>query len=117
MAVIRPMALIDSMSGKVCMHSDVSFRTNKRSGSVSSMKMCNPTVPTAATQLAAQAKFATAIANAKAILAATASDTDTTNYNKLLAYKTQYDNHPTYGGSLFNWIFTKERALLDVASE
>ena len=30
MADIKPMALIESMSKKVCMHSDVYFRTNNR---------------------------------------------------------------------------------------
>ena len=32
MAEIKPMALIESMKKKVCMHSDVYFRTNKRTG-------------------------------------------------------------------------------------
>ena len=30
MAQIKPMALIESMKKKVCMHSDVYFRTNKK---------------------------------------------------------------------------------------
>ena len=32
MALIKPMALIESMRKKVCMHSDVYFRTNKQTG-------------------------------------------------------------------------------------
>ena len=32
MAEIKPMALIESMRKKVCMHSDVYFRTNKQTG-------------------------------------------------------------------------------------
>ena len=34
MAKIKPMALIENMSKKVCMHSDVYFRTNKQTGVV-----------------------------------------------------------------------------------
>ena len=34
MSEIKPMALIESMCKKVCMHSDVYFRTNKRTGKV-----------------------------------------------------------------------------------
>ena len=34
MAEIKPMALIESMKKKVCMHSDVYFRTNKKTGKV-----------------------------------------------------------------------------------
>mgnify|MGYP003425724069 CR=1 FL=1 len=34
MAEIKPMALIESMRKKVCMHSDVYFRTNKKTGKV-----------------------------------------------------------------------------------
>lgn len=42
MAKIKPMVLIESMSKKVCMHSDVYFRTNKKTGAVYSGKLCNP---------------------------------------------------------------------------
>ena len=34
MAEIKPMALIESMKKKVCMHSDVYFRTNRQTGKV-----------------------------------------------------------------------------------
>ena len=42
MAEIKPMALIESMKKKVCMHSNVYFRTNKRTGKVYTGKLCNP---------------------------------------------------------------------------
>ena len=42
MAEIKPMALIESMKKKVCMHSDVYFRVNKQTGVVTTGKLCNP---------------------------------------------------------------------------
>ena len=42
MAKINPMALVDNMSGKVCEHSKVSFRTIKQTGEVYSQKLCHP---------------------------------------------------------------------------
>ena len=53
------MALIESMSKKVCMHSDVYFRTNKQTGATYTGKLCNPSdkAPSAA-QIAAKARFA-----------------------------------------------------------
>ena len=50
------MGLVESMSGKICGHSDMYFF--RKNGKVFSGKICNPSTkePTA-TQLAAQAKF------------------------------------------------------------
>ena len=64
------MALIESMSKKVCMHSDVYFRTNKQTGVTYSGKLCNPSdkAPTAE-QTAAKARFAKVVAAIRAILA------------------------------------------------
>ena len=58
MATIKPMALIESMSKKVCMHSDVYFRTNKQTGKTTTGKLCNPSskAPSAA-QIAAKNRF------------------------------------------------------------
>jgi len=113
MAKIKPMGLIESMSGKVCGHSDTYFRTNKRNGNVSSGKLCNPYSgePTA-NQTAVRTKFTTATAKAKAILAATSSDTDQSNYTKLQAYTASYAANRTFGGSLYNFIVKKEYAAL-----
>lgn len=68
MAQVKPMGLIESMSGKVCLHSDMYFF--RRNGKVFSSKRCYPSTaePTAA-QLAQREKFATARTNAKTALA------------------------------------------------
>ena len=42
MAKIKPLAIIESMSGKVCMHSDMYFRTNKQTSKTFTGKLCNP---------------------------------------------------------------------------
>jgi hypothetical protein len=72
MARIKPMALIESMSQKVCMHSDVYFRTNKQTGVTYSGKLCNPsTKEPSVNQTAARARFAKVSAAVRAILAGT----------------------------------------------
>ena len=98
MAKIKPMALIDSMSKKVCMHSDVYFRTNKQTGVTYSGKLCNPsdTEPSAA-QIAAKARFAKVVAAVRTVLA------DPTEKAKLKAeFKSQ-----TKIGSLFGYAMHK----------
>lgn len=117
MAKIRPMALVESMSGKVCTHSNVYFRTNKRSGNVTSGKLCNPYQgEPSVDQLEVRTNFRTAANAAKAILHATAP-TDggqaSENYTKLQAYKASYDQHPHYGGNLYSWILKCEYAALN----
>lgn len=116
MAKVKPMALIESMSGKVCMHSDVYFRTNKRNGNVTSGKLCNPFQgePTTAQQ-ATRTNFASAVATAKAIYHATA--TDTQNYAKLQDYKASYENARNFGGNLYSYIFTKELKALNASED
>ena len=72
MAEIKPMALIESMKKKVCGHSDVYFRTNKKTGKVTTGKLCNPsTKEPSAAQIAAKARFAKVSAAVRAILAGT----------------------------------------------
>ena len=91
MAKVKPMALIESLSGKVCGHSDTSFVHNKRTGRVHTMKMCNPyDGPKSANQIAQMTKFQTAVAAAKAVNNATSEDQDQTNYQKKLAYKAAF---------------------------
>jgi len=64
------MALIENMSKKVCMHSDVYFRTNKKTGKVYTGKLCNPnTKEPSAAQTAAKARFAKVSAAVRALLA------------------------------------------------
>ena len=69
MAEIKPMALIESMKKKVCMHSDVYFRTNKQTGVVTTGKVCYPsTKEPSAAQIAAKARFAKVQAAVRTIL-------------------------------------------------
>ena len=92
------MELIKSMSKKVCMHSEVYFRTNKQTGKTTTGKLCNPSdkEPSAA-QTAAKARFAKVAAAVRAIL------TDPEQKARLKAeYKTQ-----TKIGSLFGYAMHK----------
>ena len=98
MADIKPMALIESMSKKVCMHSDVYFRTNKQTGKTTTGKLCNPsTKEPSAAQTAAKARFAKVQAAIRTILE------DSTEKAKLMAeFKSQ-----TMYGSLFGYAMHK----------
>ena len=98
MAEIKPMALIESMKKKVCMHSDVYFRTNKQTGKTTTGKLCNPSdKPDSAAQTAAKARFAKVVAAVRAIL------TDPTEKAKLRSeFKSQ-----TKIGSLFGYAMKK----------
>jgi hypothetical protein len=98
MAKIKPMALIESMSKKVCEHSDVYFRTNKQTGATYTGKLCNPsTKEPSASQTAAKARFAKVVAAVRTIL------TDPTEKAKLKAeFKAQ-----TKIGSLFGYAMHK----------
>ena len=98
MAFIKPMALIESMKKKVCVHSDVYFRTNKQTGKVTTGKLCYPSAkaPSAA-QIAVQNRFKKVQAAVRTILA------DPTEKAKLEAeYKAQH----AYG-SLFGYAMHK----------
>lgn len=92
------MALIESMKKKVCMHSDVYFRTNKQTGVTTTGKLCNPSDKApSASQTAARERFAKVQAAVRAVLA------DPTEKAKLLAeYKSQ-----TNIGSLFGYAMHK----------
>ena len=98
MAEIKPMALIESMRKKVCMHSDVYFRTNKQTGKTTTGKLCNPSEkPDSASQIAAKARFAKVVAAVRTVLA------DPTEKAKLQAeYKAQNKI-----GSLFGYAMKK----------
>jgi len=113
MAKITPMVLVENMSGKVCTHSDVYFRTAKRSGKVFTGKLCNPSTKAAtAGQMAVRNMFATAVTNTKAILAAKSTDSPQTNYNKQLTYQASYAAHKEFAGTLYNWVLKKEFEVL-----
>ncbi len=98
MSLIKPMALIERMSKKVCMHSDVYFRTNKQTGKVYSGKLCNPSdkAPSEAQQKA-KVRFGKVAAAVRTVLA------DPEQKAKLQAeYKSQ-----TKYGSLFGYAMHK----------
>ncbi len=104
MALIKPMALIESMRKKVCMHSDVYFRTNKQTGRTYTGKLCNPSEqqPSAA-QIAAKNRFTKVVAAVRTILA------DPTEKAKLKAeFKAQ-----TKIGSLFGYAMHKLNSNYD----
>ena len=98
MAFIKPMALIESLTKKVCEHSDVYFRTNKQTGKVTTGKLCNPsTKAPSAAQTAAKARFAKVAAAVRTILE------DATQKATLEAeYKAQHKY-----GSLFGYAMHK----------
>ena len=94
MAEIKPMALIESMKKKVCEHSDVYFRTNKRTG-----KLCNPsTKEPSVSQTAAKARFTKVQAAVRAILAGSSE--------QKTQLVTEYKNQTKYG-SLFGYAMHK----------
>ena len=98
MALIKPMALIESMSKKVCEHSDVYFRTNRQTGKTYTGKLCFPsTKQPSAAQIAAKARFAKVVAAVRTILA------DATEKAKLQA---EFRAQHTYG-SLFGYAMHK----------
>lgn len=70
MSKIKPIAIVESMSGKVCQHSDMYFRTNRQTSEVSTGKLCNPSdaEPTEA-QIKVQTRFSKLGDAARAILA------------------------------------------------
>ncbi len=101
MAQVKPMGLIESMSGKVCEHSDMYFF--RKNGKVFSGKICNPSTkePTQ-NQLAAQAKFKTARTNAMTALA---------DPQQKATYEAAFKNQKKYY-SLYGYVFAQEYAKL-----
>ena len=93
MSQIKPNALIESMSGKICGHSDMYFF--RKNGKVFSGKICYPSTkePTSA-QTAQRTKFATAHANTQAALA---DATQRANYEAFLkAFERLPDQLPEF---------------------
>lgn len=104
MAKIRPIAIIDSMSGKVCEHSDMYFRTNKQTRVVYTGKICNPsTADPSEAQIKVQNRFAKLVAAAQTIM------DDPTQRAK---YESAYKNQHTIG-SLKGYIITKIKNQYD----
>ena len=104
MALIKPMELIKSMSKKVCMHSDVYFRTNRQTGKTFTGKLCYPsTKEPSAAQTAAKARFAKVVAAVRTIL-----DNPAEKAKLQAEYKAQ-----TRIGSLFGYAMHKLNANYD----
>ena len=109
MAEIKPMALIESMKKKVCEHSDVYFRTNKKTGVTYSGKLCNPsTKEPSAAQTAAKARFAKVSAAVRAILAGSSE--------QKTALVSEYKSQHKYG-SLFGYAMHKLNPNYDADGE
>ena len=70
MAKIKPIETVKSMSGKVCEHSEIYFRTNKQTGKTVTGKLCNPSdaEPTEA-QLKVKTRFTKLTEAARVIMA------------------------------------------------
>ena len=101
MAKIKPMALVESMSRKVCEHSNVYFRTNKQTGAVYSGKLCNPYEGEPSTdQVANRNRFGKVSKAVKARLAALTGE-DKTKF--LAAYKSQHKIGSLYGYAFKKW--------------
>lgn len=70
MATIHPVEVISTMSGKVCMHSKMYFRTNRQTGKVTTGKVCyHSTKPASEKQLAQNQAFGTLSTQAHAWIA------------------------------------------------
>ncbi|MBQ5860883.1 MAG: hypothetical protein IIW65_01925 [Alistipes sp.] len=104
MAKIKPIETVKSMSGKVCEHSEIYFRTNKQTGKTVTGKLCNPsdTAPTEA-QLKTQTRFTKLSEAARLIIA---DPEQRSKYEK--AYKKQHRI-----GSLLGYIITRIKHLYD----
>ena len=101
MAKIKPMALVESMSQKVCEHSNVYFRTNKQTGAVYSGKLCNPFEGEAsADQIAKRTRFGKVSKAIRARLNALTGE-DKTKF--LAAYKSQHKIGSLYGYAFKKW--------------
>ena len=109
MAEIKPMALIESMKKKVCEHSDVYFRTNKKTGKVTTGKLCNPsTKEPSAAQIKAKERFKKVQAAVRTILAGTSE--------QKTALEAEYKAQHKYG-SLFGYAMHKLNPDYDADGE
>ena len=101
MSQIKPMGLVESMSGKICGHSDMYFF--RKNGKVFSGKRCYPsTKDPSEAQLAVQSKFKTAHANAKSALE---------DPEQRATYEAAFKAQKKYY-SLYGYVFSQEYAKL-----
>lgn len=100
MSKIKPMALVETMSQKVCQHSNIYFRTNKKTGRVYSGKLCNPYEgEPSELQTAQRTAFKTQSAAVRAYLKAKKANPDEDYRLIKAAYDKQYKV-----GSLFGFV-------------
>lgn len=96
MAKVKPMALIESMTGKICQDSDIHFV--RRNGKVFTAKLCKPhTGPKTEAQLATAARFKAASEQVAAIMA----NKSGAEYKDLEAAFKNQDKYSTLRGYLF----------------
>jgi len=99
MAKIKPLATIENMSGKVCTHSDVYFRTNKQTGKVSTGKLCNPsTKAPSADQIAVRNRFDKVQAAVRTRL-----ETPATKAQMEAEFKAQHKIGSLFGYAMHKW--------------
>ncbi len=101
MARYVPIELIQSLSGKVCEHSDTYFA--RRNNTLYTVKRCNTrTKPFTEAEKQRQSNFKTAAANTTAALA---------DENKRTTYQEQFKNQRKYA-TLRGYVFAQELAKL-----
>ena len=104
MATIKPIATVKSMSGKVCEHSDMYFRSNKQTDKVVTGKICNPSeAEPSEAQIRVQNRFAKLADAARAILA---------DPEQRTKYETAYRKQRRVG-SLLGYVIKKIKSQYD----
>lgn len=95
---VKPLGVFEALSGKVCQHSDMYVRQNKKTGKMYTGKLCNPSTKEAsADQTAARLLFKQRRAKAASIVADEAL---------WATYASAYDAQRTYGSKI-GFIFHK----------
>ena len=104
MAKIKPIDTVKSMSGKVCEHSDIYFRSNKQTDKVVTGKICNPSeAEPSEAQIRVQNRFAKLADAARAILA---------DPEQRTKYETAYRKQRRVG-SLLGYVINKIKSQYD----
>lgn len=104
MAKIKPIDTVKSMSGKVCEHSDMYFRSNKQTDKVVTGKICNPSeAEPSEAQIRVQNRFAKLADAARAILA---------DPEQRTKYETAYRKQRRVG-SLLGYVIKKIKSQYD----
>lgn len=101
MSQIKPMGLVESMSGKLCSHSDIIFV--RMNGKVFTRKLCNPsTKDPSVSQQTARSKFR----QARTAVAAALADAE-----QRAGYEAAFKNQKKYF-SLYGYVFAQEYAKI-----